>query len=118
MSSVDNSCDWELKFGRRGSLKSVLPLPGLTMKRRSFLAASLTAPFVCQAADDARLSRYLYVVCPGIRDYPEFGGAGILVFDIDDGHRFVRRITTTASGIAKPRNIKGVVANATTRKLH
>ena len=38
--------------------------------------------------------RYLYVVCPGIRDYLEFGGAGILVFDIDDGHKFVKRIAT------------------------
>jgi DNA-binding beta-propeller fold protein YncE len=57
-------------------------------------------------------------VCPGIRDDLQFGGAGILVFDIDDGHRFVKRIATAASDVAKPRNIKGVVANAATRKLH
>src|SRR5947208_560885 len=31
---------------------------------------------------------------------------------------FVRRIATDASRAAKPRNIKGVVANAATRKLH
>jgi hypothetical protein len=43
------------------------------------------------------LRRLLYVVTPGIRNYLEFGGAGILVFDIDDGHRFVRRIETPAS---------------------
>ena len=67
---------------------------------------------------DGRTVRRLYVVCPGIRDYVEFGGAGILVFDIDSGHQLVKRITTDASRIAKPRNIKGVVASAKTRKLH
>ena len=60
----------------------------------------------------------LYVVCPGIRDYLDFGGAGVLVFDIDSGHKFVKRIDTTASKVAKPRNIKGVVASAATKKLH
>ena len=28
----------------------------------------------------------LYVAAPGIRDYLEYGGHGLLVFDIDDGH--------------------------------
>jgi DNA-binding beta-propeller fold protein YncE len=88
------------------------------MDRRSFLAASLASPLARSAAIAAAPTRFLYVVCPGIRDYLEFGGAGILVFDIDRGHKFVKRITTTASAAAKPRNIKGVVASATTRKLH
>jgi len=88
------------------------------MDRRTFLAASLAAPFATSARAETRVSRLLYVVCPGIRDYAEFGGAGILVFDIDNGHKFVKRIPTDASKIAKPRNIKGVVANAVTRKLH
>ena len=64
------------------------------------------------------MKRFLYVVCPGIRDLPEFGGAGVLVFDIDNGHKFVKRIATDASTVAKPRNIKGVVASASTKKLH
>ena len=88
------------------------------MDRRTFLAASLAplaAPFT-SAADG--VSRLLYVVCPGIRDYLQFGGAGILVFDIDAGHKFVKRITTDASKLDKPRNIKGVVASAATKKLH
>jgi hypothetical protein len=88
------------------------------MDRRSFLAASIAAPFAATARADTRVSRFLYVVCPGIRDYLEFGGAGILVFDIDDEHKFVKRIPTTASTAAKPRNIKGVVASATTGQLH
>ena len=70
------------------------------------------------AAEEPPLHRYLYVVCPGIRDYLEFGGAGILVFDVDDGHKFVRRISTPASREAMPDNIKGVCACAATRRLY
>jgi DNA-binding beta-propeller fold protein YncE len=89
------------------------------MNRRSFLAASALAPFAASALGaEPKTVRSLYVVCPGIRDYPEYGGAGILVFDIDAGHKFVKRIATDASTIAKPRNVKGVVANAKTGKLH
>ncbi len=86
------------------------------MDRRAFLAASLVAPFA--SAGEPGVVRLLYVVCPGIRDYLEFGGAGILVFDIDAGHKFVKRIDTRASQLDKPRNIKGVVASAATKKLH
>ncbi|MFO1020038.1 MAG: hypothetical protein U0903_05005 [Planctomycetales bacterium] len=39
----------------------------------------------------------LYVAVPGIRNYLEFGGHGIVVFDIDNGHKFVRRIPTQES---------------------
>ncbi|HUR55651.1 MAG TPA: hypothetical protein VMZ71_16055 [Gemmataceae bacterium] len=88
------------------------------MDRRTFLAASLAAPLAPTARAEAAVSRLLYVVCPGIRDYPEFGGAGVLVFDIDAGHTFVKRIGTDASTVARPRNVKGVVASAATRKLH
>ena len=87
------------------------------MDRRSFLAA-LAAPFAAAATAQPPVSRLLYVVCPGIRNYLEFGGAGILVFDIDNGHKFVRRIETDASKVEKPRNIKGVVASPATKKLH
>jgi DNA-binding beta-propeller fold protein YncE len=61
--------------------------------------------------------RYLYVVCPGIRNYLEFGGAGILVFDIDHNHKLVKRIETPASREEKPDNIKGVCACAATKRL-
>lgn len=87
------------------------------MDRRTFLASTLAAPLAATAAQD-RVSRLLYVVCPGIRDYLEFGGAGVLVFDIDNGHKFVKRIPTDASKAERPRNVKGVVASPHTRKLH
>ncbi|HUY92567.1 MAG TPA: prolyl oligopeptidase family serine peptidase [Pirellulales bacterium] len=66
----------------------------------------------------AGLQRRLYVVCPGIRDYLEFGGAGILVYDIDRGHKFIKRIETPASREAKPDNIKGVCADAASKRLY
>lgn len=70
------------------------------------------------AAADADVKRYLYVVAPGIRNYLEFGGAGVLVFDMDKDYAFVKRIETTASAEAKPDNIKGVCASVATGKLY
>src|SRR5436305_440736 len=70
------------------------------------------------AGPETRERRYLYVVSPGVRNYLEFGGAGVLVFDIDNGHRFVKRIETPASQAKKPENIKGVCACAATKRLY
>ncbi|HEX8914466.1 MAG TPA: hypothetical protein VF796_19110 [Humisphaera sp.] len=72
------------------------------------------------AAEPAPAHRYLYVACPGIRDYLEFGGHGVLVFDIDDGHKFVRRIPFggTDGPDHKPLNVKGVCASAATGRLY
>ena len=70
------------------------------------------------AAEPAGVQRYLYVVTPGVRDLLEYGGAGILVFDIDHEHKFVKRIATPASREAKPDNIKGVCACAATNRLY
>jgi hypothetical protein len=60
----------------------------------------------------------LYVAAPGIRDYLELGGAGILVFDVDRHHAFVKRIETPASRKTKPENIKGICASAVTGRLY
>src|SRR5205085_1811516 len=35
--------------------------------------------------------RFLYVAEPGIRNYVEHGGVGVIVFDSDNGFKFVRR---------------------------
>jgi len=61
---------------------------------------------------------FLYVAAPGIRNYLEFGGAGILVFDMDRDHAFVKRIETPAGRKEKPENIKGVCACAATGRLY
>lgn len=63
--------------------------------------------------------RILYVAVPGIRNHLEYGGHGLLLFDMDAGHRFVRRIPTAGiSSDGKPDNVKGVCASATTKRVY
>src|SRR6188474_2474049 len=58
------------------------------------------------------LKKYLYVAVPGIRDYLGYGGHGILVFDINDHHRFVRRIATKGFHPDNtPSNVKGIAVS-------
>src|SRR6187455_2821820 len=83
-----------------------------------FVLAAVLALLEGVAAAAPPDGRYLYVVCPGIRNYLEFGGAGILVYDIDHGHKLVKRIETPASREEKPDNIKGVCACAATQRLY
>src|SRR5262249_47349775 len=85
---------------------------------RFWNCALLLAGLAFAVTGQAKEKHFLYVATPGIRDYLEFGGAGILIFDVDGNHRFVRRIETPASQKSKPENIKGICANATNRKLY
>ena len=63
--------------------------------------------------------RFLYVAEPGIRNYTEHGGIGVLVFDVDSGHRFVRRIPTMSVPAGEePENVKGIAASAATGRLY
>ena len=87
---------------------------------RSTLAVAALA-FIAAAAGSAESQgdrHFLYVAEPGIRDYVQWGGAGIVVFDMDNGHAFVKRIETPASREAKPLNMKGICACAATRRLY
>lgn len=64
-------------------------------------------------------SHLLYVAVPGIRNDVEYGGVGILVFDIDSGYKFVRRIPTwDVAPSQEPENVKGIAASARTGKLY
>jgi len=86
---------------------------------RSTALLAVVGVFLIAGADQSTDERhYLYVAEPGVRDYVQWGGAGILVFDIDKGHGFVRRIDTPASREAKPDNIKGICASAATKRLY
>jgi len=61
----------------------------------------------------------LYVASPGTRNYTEYGGVGILVFDIDHGYKFVRRIPTwDAPEGKKVENVKGIAASAKTGTVY
>jgi DNA-binding beta-propeller fold protein YncE len=63
--------------------------------------------------------KLLYVATPGIRDELQYGGHGILVFDIENGHKFVRRITSAGlNENGKPLNVKGICANINTKRLY
>ena len=68
------------------------------------------SPIAGEPADS--IKRYLYVAVPGIRDYLGYGGHGILVFDIDNQHRFVKRIATSGLHPDKtPSNVKGIAVS-------
>jgi hypothetical protein len=74
---------------------------------------------VAGAPEPTEMWRLLYVAEPGIRDYLEYGGHGLLVFDIDHGHTFVKRIPTAGlDGKGKPLNVKGVCASAATKRIY
>src|ERR1700692_918022 len=83
------------------------------------LAASLAmlkSPAPMPAAAEQHL---LYVASPGTRNYVTYGGVGILVFDIDDGYKFVRRIPTWGGPEGnEPENPQGVAASAKTGRVY
>ena len=75
---------------------------------------------LAQAAGSVGAPQHLlYVAVPGIRDYAQYGGTGVLVFDIDHGHKFLRRIAVPALGNDQhPQAAKGICACAATGKLY
>src|SRR6185369_3121651 len=80
------------------------------------LLAVSSSPESMPAAAEQHL---LYVASPGTRNYVEYGGVGILVFDIDNGYKFVRRIPTWDVPEGKqPENIKGIAASAKTGRVY
>ena len=92
---------------RFGAARRTLPL---------FLLALLIAPARSRSSAERH---YLYVASPGTRNYVEYGGVGLLVFDIDSGYKFVRRIPTWTTPEGKPaENVKGIVASAATGRVY
>ncbi len=84
-----------------------------------------------EAARDQDGRRYLYVAVPGLRRYLEHGGHGLLVFDIDNDYRFVKRIPvagllrkdTPAPGggvtpAGQPSNVKGIAVSLATNSVY
>jgi hypothetical protein len=83
------------------------------------LLAILIGTSVDLAAQTATAKRYLYVAAPGIRDYLGYGGHGILVFDMDNNHSFVRRIPM--QGLhpnGKPSNVKGIAVSVPLNSIY
>jgi DNA-binding beta-propeller fold protein YncE len=93
-----------------------MPTPRLAVL---FAVLVATVAAIRPAARSAADGRFLYVAEPGIRNYVEYGGVGILVYDIDAGYRFVRRIPSQqVPAGAQPENVKGIAANAATGRLY
>ena len=83
------------------------------MIKTIFLLAALST--IAGAAEQ----HLLYVASPGTRNYVEYGGVGILVFDIGNNYKFVRRIPTWDVPDGKPpENVKGIAASAKTGRVY
>ena len=66
-----------------------------------------------------RERHFLYVAVPGIRNYVEYGGIGIIVYDIDNAYKFIKRIPTWDVPTGKmPENVKGIAASAKTGRIY
>jgi hypothetical protein len=87
--------------------------------------AVLAAAIVSTHPQAQQVQRFLYAALPGVGggNNLSYGGAGILVFDIDHGHQFVKRIPlqgvppATPAG-ARQEAIKGIAASARTARLY
>lgn len=87
------------------------------MKRMLLLCCTLAALAALAVRSAER--HFLYVAEPGIRNYLEYGGHGVIVFDMDDGFKFVKRIPLGGlDAKGNPVNVKGVCANAGTKRLY
>jgi hypothetical protein len=84
----------------------------------AILIVSALATWPTSAAPDAE-RHYLYVAEPGIRNYVEYGGVGVLVYDMDRGYAFVRRMPAQdVPAGTPPENVKGIAASARTGRLY
>ena len=97
------------------------PLNSNQITRRTALAGLVGVATASQMANgqaSKSVRRLLYVATPGIRNYLEYGGHGLVVLDIDAGHRFVKRIPLAGlNPEGKPDNVKGICANAQIGRL-
>ena len=92
------------------------PAPMNSMRFIFFLLLGFLLSFSSHAQNKTK--RYLYVATPGIRDYLGYGGHGILVFDIQNNHRFVKRIKTQGyHPNGKPSNVKGIAVSIALNSL-
>jgi DNA-binding beta-propeller fold protein YncE len=82
------------------------------------LATTSSTSVVSRAQPTARL---LYAALPGVGggNNLKYGAAGILVFDIDRGHQFVKRIPLQGAAASGGQEaIKGIAAHARTARLY
>jgi DNA-binding beta-propeller fold protein YncE len=84
----------------------------------SIWLVAVTTSFLAADAN-AKVHHMLYAAVPGVRNYLQYGGSGIVVFDMDNGYKFVKRIPTWPIEPGKQaENIKGITADAKTGRLY
>jgi hypothetical protein len=82
-------------------------------------AAAEGGPARAPMARDGAVHRYLYVAAPGVRNYLQYGGHGLLVFDMDNHFALVRRIATGGlDDKGQPSNVKGVAVSLFTHCIY
>ena len=85
----------------------------------TFLVVPTLLLSLAAARRPAAQHHFLYVSEPGIRNYVEYGGVGVLVYDIDAGYKLVRRFPSQAVPAGQePENVKGIAASAATGRLY
>ncbi len=110
--------DRELGMGREINRRDLLngasiAIAGTVLAPRASDASTArtmpSPPPVDEPVPTGGTGHYLYVATPGIRDHLGYGGHGLLVFDIDDNHEFVKRISTRGfHDDGTPSNVKGI----------
>ncbi|HXI29383.1 MAG TPA: hypothetical protein VNG89_13185, partial [Vicinamibacterales bacterium] len=86
------------------------------------LAALLAIATLIPAARAQQKQRFIYAALPGVGggNNLKYGGAGILVFDIDHGHKFLKRIPLQGAmpDDGRQEAIKGIAAHGPTARLY
>jgi DNA-binding beta-propeller fold protein YncE len=95
----------------------------MTVRRLSICFVSLlVVAMLMPAARGQQTQRFLYAALPGVGggNNLKYGGAGVLVFDIDHGHKFVKRIPLQGAmpDDGRQESIKGIAAHAQTARLY
>jgi len=92
----------------------VLLLAGMMLSAKPLLKAK-----IIHKKTEPATRHYLYVAVPGIRDYMGYGGHGLLVFDMDNNHQFVKRIETRGyHPNKKPSNVKGIAVSVPLNSIY
>lgn len=102
----------------RGSIPRT-PTIWITLAVFALVLAAATPTAYAQTAGPAIMDEtFLYAAVPGAGDDQNKGGAGVVVFDVDHGFKFVKRIALPTLRRRPPELAKGVVASLATRMLY